>query len=114
MATIIHLEKCLSYRYVGTCSHLDRWQSVGRAKVFPARLVREPGKDIADCGTYVLTAKIPAGQDPLASREALRDHFTSEGCHHDYDCCGCRSTWAEVRRIAGRTFSVKLHVSRNY
>ncbi len=43
MASTIHLEVRKTHRYVGTCAHLDQWQHVGRAKVLPARLVREAG-----------------------------------------------------------------------
>jgi hypothetical protein len=113
MASIIHLETRETHRYVGTCSHMDRWQHVGRAKVLPARLVRE-GNGHDDCGTYLMTAKIPAGQDPAASKRALADHFTRWGCSHEYDCCGCVSTMADVRQVTPRTFIVAVSYSRNY
>lgn len=65
-------------------------------------------------GTYLMTAKIPAGQDPAASKQALEDHYTRWGCSHEYDCCGCVSTRARVKQITARTFSVAIDYSRNY
>lgn len=114
MAAIITLEARVTNRYVGTCSHLDEWQHVGRAKVMPQRLVRA-GNGHDDLGTYLAHAWIPAGQDPELSRQALEDHFTSWGCAHEYDCCGCISSQARiVRQITPRTFSVAISFTRNY
>lgn len=113
MATIINLEVRKTRRYVDTCSHLDDWEPVGRAKVMPQRLVRE-GNGLDDQGTYLLHAWIPAGQDPELSRRALADHFTSEGCTHEYDCCGCWSMSASVKRVTRRAFAVRIEYRRNY
>jgi hypothetical protein len=113
MSTIIHLERRVTHRYVGEYQHLDEWQDVGRAKVFPPRKI-EDGNGHDDAGTYLMHAKIPAGQDPEASRQALADRYTRWGCSHEYDCCGCLSTSAKVKRLTPRTFSVLIRQSRNY
>lgn len=113
MAEIIHLQRRLTHRYVGAYQHLDNWEYVGRAKLLAPRLV-DPGNDYDDAGTYLLHAKIPVGQDAEKSRRALEDRFTRWGCAHDYDCCGCVSTRATVKRVTPRTFSVLVRKSRNY
>lgn len=116
MAETIHLETRLTRRYVGTHKHLDAWRDVGTAKVLPQRLVRQPRDEEAyyDEGTYLVRARIPAGQDPKLSAQALADHFTTWGCSHEYDCCGCRSTTARVKRLSRRDFAVFFDASRNY
>lgn len=113
MSKIIHLERRTSHRYVGTYQHLDSWVDVGKAKVLAPRKV-EDGNGYDEVGTYLLRAIIPAGQDAEQSRRALQDHFTSEGCSHDYDCCGCLSTRAHARQVASRAFSIRVRYSRNY
>lgn len=111
--TVLRLRK--THRYVGEYQHLDRWQRIGTAKLLPERLVREPGDDIADNGTYLRTAVIPAGQDPDASARALVDVLTMHGCSHEYDCCGCMSwTTRVVRRIGKRRFVLATDYSRNF
>lgn len=115
MAETITLEIRKTRRYVGTHQHLDRWQRVGTAKLLPERLVRKPGDDIADCGTYLRTAVIPAGQDPHASARALVHTLSQWGCSHEYDCCGCMS-WSTrvVRRLGRRRFVLATSYSRNF
>jgi len=114
----VRIESRLTDRYVGTCSDLDSWRHVGMVRLTPARLTRQRGgprgTDHSDDGAYLMHARIPRGQDPHESARALRDTLTVEGCHHEYDCCGCRSTRADVRRIGRRDFIVHVTVSRNY
>lgn len=113
MSRIINLRRRVTHRYVGEYQHLDEWQDVGRAKILAPRVVDE-GNGLDDAGTYLLYARIPAGQDSEQSRQALADHFTRWGCSHEYDCCGCLSTWATVKQITPRTFSVRVRQTRNY
>ena len=113
MSHIVHLERRITHRYVGTYQHLDEWRYVGKAKVLAPRVIDE-GNDYDDVGTYLMHAHIPAGQDPKQTQRALADYFTSEGCAHEYDCCGCVSTRARVKRLTPRTFSILVRKSRNY
>jgi hypothetical protein len=115
MAHTITLSRRETFRYVGKHRDLDRWKPVGIAKVLPARQVRAPEpENFDDGGRFLLRATIPAGQEPKASAIALRDLYTSQGCSHEWDCCGCRSTYATVRRLSRREFAVFVDVSFNY
>lgn len=116
MAHTIHLETRQTHRYVGTHRRFDHWEHVGTARVLPPKLVREPRDEEAyyDEGTYLMHARAPTGQNPALTAQALRDHFSSWGCSHEHDCCGCRSSQARVRRLGPRDFAVFVDYSRNY
>ena len=50
-------------------------------------------------------------------KRALKDTFTKAGCSHDYDCCGCRSTYVTSVTyvdLENRKWVVLTHSSRNY
>lgn len=108
------LEVRETHRYVGTWSHLDAWTDIGTARITPFRRVREGRGDPSDGGTLVAFARIPRGQDRDASKRALTDTFSKWGCSHEHDCCGCRSTSAEVLPISQRKFLIRQHVTYNY
>lgn len=56
----------------------------------------------------------PHKEKPTVIRNALRNEFTSHGCHHEYDCCGCRSYYASFKQLTHRKWSVVVTSSRNY
>lgn len=113
----------LTHRYVGSWKHLDRWaDQLPGVKMTPARETQPPGGPegdrFEDGGTYVRYATLPAGltrKQRADYRQALADSMTSEGCSHEYDCCGCASHYTRAfptrdpRRVLLRT-----HVSYNY
>lgn len=35
-------------------------------------------------------------------------------CHHDWDCCGCRTGGFTVRHVGGAVFVCQSHTSRNF
>lgn len=35
-------------------------------------------------------------------------------CHHDWDCCGCRTGHMEVKHVVGALFIAQTHTARNY
>lgn len=107
----------LTHRYVGTYKHEDKWRDLGRVKVTPARVTQEP-RDYDDGGAYVRWATLPSGLSREDRRELMRgleDTLTSQGCSHEYDCCGCRSdlTYAYPTRNPRRVRLV-TQVSFNY
>jgi len=110
---LIHLHKRLTNRYVGTYRHLDQWAYVGVVKLLGGRLVDE-GNGIDDTGTYVSRVVAPVSLKHRDLRRAIRSHFSQSGCAHEYDCCGCTSTSANVRRVSPREYVLTLSYSRNY
>ena len=47
-------------------------------------------------------------------RQTLSDHITYSRCIHDYDCCGCASTYALVRKVKPGIFAVQARTTYNY
>jgi hypothetical protein len=109
----IQLNRRLTHHYVGTYAHEDNWAGVGTARLTPPREVVE-GNGLDDGGTYIRWATLPAGQDVEASAQALEDTLSKHGCHHEYDCCGCRSVSTRVIHRHGRRLVLRIRVSFNY
>lgn len=107
--------------YVGTYQHLDDWTDIGRFIQTASGDVLQPGDadDICEPHTLVLTGLVELDQpvDDETVAQALRDTFTSEGCGHEYDCCGCRSfRVGDVKRCSEELplWTLLVHSSRNY
>lgn len=47
-------------------------------------------------------------------RQTLSDHIAGSRCSHDYDCCGCASTYARVRKVKPGVFAVQARTTYNY
>lgn len=118
----IALELRKTHKYVGAYQNLDEWETLGSAEI-TSRIVR-PADEDDYCEPYkhvwYLKVQLDEPQDTPeyenSVKQALRDSFTHAGCAHDYDCCGCRSTY--VRRVIHLGDSDRFIVigasSRNY
>lgn len=110
------LSRRLTQKYVGTYRHLDEWQEIGSYTVLSTDTT--PGKDLEESLTSVHMVLIDEEADKAGVVQidrALHDEFTVSDCHHDYDCCGCRSFRThEAKPITGRLWCVTVHSSRNY
>lgn len=91
-------------KYVGQWKHLDRWTDVGNYAVLGIA-THERSEDNEPCIsqgpvlTYTLRIvlcpeilALPLMEQDAKIAQALHDEFTSWGCDHEYDCCGCAST----------------------
>ena len=52
--------------------------------------------------------------DQADQRLALSASINGRSCTHDYDCCGCASTYASVRKVKPGVFAVQARTSYNY
>jgi hypothetical protein len=117
MARLVHPEIRKTHKYVGTSQHMDDWESVpGRFKALRGRgYPPDDDTDYSDGGKFAFTVVAPREHDPKKVMQALRDSFTSQGCAHQYDCCGCESRRASVKRIRkSREYRVVQSISYNY
>lgn len=98
---IIALQIRLTHKYVGTYQHEDEWETLGEYEVLSSQKWKpiddeefDPTDTIKNFYEVVVRTY---GSEHKAEKitQALRDQFTQVGCHHDYDCCGCRSFYAE-------------------
>lgn len=126
----------LTHTYVGTYQHLDKWQSVGSFDELGRRelpLTDEEADDCCDPQRHEVFCLVRFDEEAaLAFRgerycnmprdqwrramiaRALAQAFTSHGCAHEYDCCGCRSYSAEAAPLSGDVWRVVVSSSRNY
>ena len=47
-------------------------------------------------------------------RQTLSKHLNYSRCSHDYDCCGCASTYARVSKVKPGIFAVQARTTYNY
>lgn len=122
------LELRVTHKYVGTYQHEDEWKTLGEYEVLssqkwrPVEEDKEGEYDITDpIKHYYEVAVIPYGAtyDAEEVRQALKDSFTQVGCHHEYDCCGCRSFYASNPEFLyqaedGIHYRITVNSYRNY
>jgi len=116
-----------TYTYVGTYSHLDLWdvldcraECIGFQDV-PLAEVEEDDLCEPQCKQIWFLVTAP-GENALPSdadlQKALEDEHTSQGCAHEWDCCGCRSYSAEAEQLFKsedrQLWKVVQSSSRNY
>lgn len=112
------LDRRVTRNYVGSCSSLDRWAHVGRVAVAAQYLEHyapEDNHDMSDVPGVVMKVRVESSKGRDAIRAALYDTFTSEGCHHEHDCCGCLSVRVtNVFNLYDNDWLVVQSRSRNY
>jgi hypothetical protein len=118
------LELRLTHKYVGTYQHEDEWKVVGDYGIMNSQKwvkVEDDEPDITEPETMYYWVKVTPefGVPQEEVRQALKDSFTSSGCHHEYDCCGCRSFYSETPELMSQdgdceVWKVKVNSWRNY
>lgn len=113
----MQLAKRLTHKYVGSWKHEDEWLDIGDAQVIAQSVIEiTDEEDMCEPTKQVLFLDVATHdpQRPSDVASALHDVFTSHGCSHDYDCCGCRSYHGRAEHLAGATYRVVVTSSRNY
>jgi hypothetical protein len=117
MAEKISIAPRKTHQYIGPYNHLDEWGTPIIAKRLAARRL-PPDRDNDDmaCGpSYVSRVISPRGhKDRKAFIRALEDEFTSWGCAHEHDCCGCANYRATGKHVRGREYLLRVDVRYNY
>jgi hypothetical protein len=76
----------------------------------------ERSYDPSDDGkSYFTVVNLTKGASDERVEQAIREEFSTGGCGHDYDCCGCGSSYPyTIRKTkANEWFVIQSH-SRNY
>ena len=119
MAHTLEIRK--THGYVGTYRDLDQWETIGTFKVLgegPITWKDVDEEDYCYAGTrvYVVSVESDARHDDI--RRALQDQYSSHGCAHEHDCCGCISTYATATKQSDRLDDTQWIVivtsTRNY
>ena len=112
MSTTLSLRK--TRRYVAGWAHEDEWEDIGS---FDIVAKSDPDVDEYDAceGTrVVLFVEVDTDASPEQIRDALHASFSGSSCRHEYDCCGCWSTFATATHINHNLWRVETRSSRNY
>jgi hypothetical protein len=94
------LQRRVTHKYVGSYQHEDEWENVGEFTILSTqkwKIVEEedefdPTEPLKVVHTLLVVPNEEATLEDISI--ALKDTFTQVGCHHEYDCCGCRSYYA--------------------
>lgn len=106
-----------TFRYQPAWSYMDEFQC------FPGKYftvvdtveVKPRHPEYPERGPTLLHQVIaPRGMKRKDVERCLREQFTTGGCHHEYDCCGCRFSSCYPRYRGKRRWSVLEYVSFNY
>ena len=118
MTDTLTLSQRMTHEYVGAYSDLDQWVDLGTVELIAASEVEytDPS-DICEPTRQVRLVRVvpdlDAGATDKEIQDALEDTFSSSGCGHDFDCCGCRSYTATAEK-AGKYWAVTITSSRNF
>lgn len=115
------LELRLTHKYVGTYQHEDEYKKVGKYEVIQSEQWAKVTEDMTEPTQYYYWVKVHPdfGVPDSEVSQALSDTFSHIGCHHDYDCCGCRSFYARKPELLSRygdveEWKVTVDSGRNY
>lgn len=111
------LARKLTHKYVGTFDHLDDWEDIGQAAILSRSVMETDAEDICEpwVETMLIRVDLDTPETPVVDiRAALHSSFTNAGCHHEHDCCGCRSFRAEAQHLKDADWMVTITSSRNY
>lgn len=111
-------------KYVGAYDYLDEWEDLGAADVSTIE-TREEGcdwggipfesDDYCDAGGYRMLVRMEKEFPYEDVKRAFYHTFGKRGCGHEYDCCGCVSTYVtSVETLNEKDFIVEVNGSRNY
>lgn len=97
--------------------YADRRDDVKLPSLEKKRLKRnERSYDPSEDGkSYFTVVNKTKGASDDRVRAAIKEEFHTGGCGHDYDCCGCSSSYPYViRKTKGEEWYVEQSHSRNY
>lgn len=110
MTIKLNLYQRLTHKYALGWDYLDDFAELGTATMTAPKLVSDEGMD-GKTHTARVTAPATLGDQNIA--QAIADTLTTSRCRHEYDCCGCATTNAQVKRLSRRQYGVKLFTYYN-
>lgn len=112
----VALERRLSHKYVPGWSYLDSHEPVGVA-VIRCRDVEVDEEDPCEYTTVTMIVEVHTDQveNSYTIMQAIRDSFGGGRCQHEWDCCGCWTTYVtEMAHATNNKWLVETRSSRNY
>ena len=100
-------------QYAEGWRHLEREAFTGTVKVLGATYQSE-GEGYDDGGFSRFRVVAPSTLKRQDLTRAIAQTLGGSSCRHDYDCCGCATHRASVKRVSPREYAVQISVSYNY
>lgn len=99
-------------KYVGSCNHLDTWDTVGE---FTSLYVTERGgEESYESGSALHFIRVQSDRSEKDIRAAIKDTYDQRGCSHEHDCCGCVSQYvSRVKHLGNGVWVLKTSWYRN-
>lgn len=97
-------------------AYLDQWESIGSYTIEArSKLEIVDDEDYCEPSFQKIFLRVESEFSDDEVKKALRSEFTHSSCQHDWDCCGCRSYYAnEVKELSDGYWVVHQSSSRNY
>ena len=112
----VNCYKRLTNRYNPGWAYLDKSEFVGTLMLTPRKLTSVPADDAdhSEGNTYVQYCRVPARVKWKELAQAIRDTMSGSSCQHEWDCCGCSSTYVTVKRHGTRQLRIHTSITYNY
>lgn len=111
------LQKKLTHKYRDGWDYLDEWEGLGRYEHVMYGGVKEVN-DLEQSQSQEMLIRVTDIEPTVTEDDivrALKNTFTFSHCQHDYDCCGCRSYYAQkVLPLSKGYYLINQTSSRNY
>lgn len=112
------LELRITHKYRDGWRGLDGWNTVGTYVVrrrFVEQLPDDADQD-AEPGTLLMVETRLNGTQAFTVEQvktALENTLSGSSCTHDWDCCGCVSSYAQADHMGANEWRVLINYTRN-
>ena len=106
----INIYRRLTHKFSLGWSHEDEWETAAPVKILPLKLVASTD----DSDTFTQRVIAPSSHRKTDLSRAIASTLSRSGCRHEYDCCGCISFRATVRRISAREYVARIVATPNF
>jgi hypothetical protein len=93
MSLTLSLRK--SHKYTDSYASLDDWDDIGTVDLVSTQSTVDDS-DICEPTTHIHIINVTSDSDKKDIEKALSNSFSHSGCSHEYDCCGCTSTYTDT------------------
>lgn len=105
--------------YADTWKHEDKYDDIGEYSIVGKstyiKIEEDGSTDITEPMKVIYLIAVQSEAEQQDIRRALAEMFTNVGCHHEHDCCGCRSYYAECTpKEYDGLYRVEVNSGRNY
>jgi hypothetical protein len=113
-----YLERRLTHKYRSAYKHLDASETIGAFTTIAKSDLMHSDDEEDYCESTFQSLFVEVEMHELLPLkvyiDALSDHYSSAGCGHSWDCCGCRSFHGWASHLKDNLYRVDVSSSRNF